>query len=106
MKGGRNMVQAPPKPKSKGNQHPVSKRRGSLPQGKAVRPLKDDVFEKSYVKIVLFIDKRDWQDLQAGNYEAWGDVVLRRSPLEDSVRVEVRIKKLPKGKAGKEANRE
>lgn len=91
------MTQAPPKPKRKVSQPVVSRRGDSKPPVKDLTPLKSNVFSKSYVKIVLFIDKQDWDDLVRGNYEAWGDIVLRRSPLEPSVRVEVRMKKLPKG---------
>lgn len=90
------MAQAPPKPERKVSQPLVSRRGESKPPVKDLTPLKSNVFPKSYVKMVLFIDKQDWDDLVRGNYEAWGDIVLRRNPLEPSVRVEVRMKKLPK----------
>ena len=90
------MVQAPPKPKPKGSQHPPSQQGNTKPLTTPKKRLENDVFSKSYVKIVLFIDKQDWDDIVKGKYEAEGDLVLRRSPLKPAVRVEIRMKKLPK----------
>jgi len=90
------MVQAPPKPRRKVSQHPVSKREGIKPLPTPKKRPDFNVFSKSYVKIVLFIDRDVWDDLVQGKYEAEGDVILRRQPLEPAVRVEVRMKRLPK----------
>lgn len=77
----------------------VSGQGDSKPRLSRETPLKSDVFQKTYVRITLFIDKLDWDDLVKGNYEEWGDIVLRRDPLESSLRVEVRMKRLPKGES-------